>query len=480
MPGRTSRAPSALVDMARRPSVSPMCVEIDNHYQQKTYTTSSAVSGNVCIHPDFHDLYFNSVQILLLGTSTTHVDSLNLPQATTHTFLKLTMPIPNSIYPDSGCLTAGATLKIPFHFVIPQHLTLNACGHHITNDALREQHMHLLPSIGNWEKDDFSPKMSRISYRVRARAFRDDGNGEFTKVLEASQEINVIPMSTEEAPLNITPQDKLYVMSKTKSLRKSIISPKSGKITVSASQLSAPLVMSPEGRSITPTTAQLDFVFEPSSNESQPPKINAVSSKITAVTYYSTGGISEFPNLKDWVRTGYSMYGHGSYSNSTSLASTSIESPHWKQRLCERARRDSGYDSAHASDSDQSTEQRRQMRTRKGSPYYYTAKLQVPVEVSTEKRQFLPTFHSCITSRVYVLSMTVSLSTLAGVTSSITLAVPIQICVGPREGTSFDATGLPTFDAAMEEAGLEVDAYLQPRTIAVPDVEFQSQLPGYA
>ncbi|KAJ8132403.1 hypothetical protein O1611_g1224 [Lasiodiplodia mahajangana] len=75
--------------------------------------------------------------------------------------------------------------------------------------------------------------------------------------------------------------------------------------------------------------------------------------------------------------------------------------------------------------------------------------------------------------------MTVTLSALVGTSSTVTLGVPLQVGVGPREGNRVDSTGLPTFEAAMEDAALEVDAYLQPRTMSVPNIEFCSQLPGY-
>ncbi|KAK5636208.1 hypothetical protein RRF57_011920 [Xylaria bambusicola] len=458
-----------------------MDICIDNHYQSKIYTTFSSVSGHVKVHASY-DVPFDKVQILLLGTSRTRVDAINIPQATSHTFLKLLMPVPESHYPETRCFQAGTTYTIPFNFVIPQYLTLNACSHRIPNDALKDAHLRLPPSIGDWGKDDFTPHMSRITYSVRARIYQKDADGKSAKAVEASYDIKVIPIVAEDAPLNITEQDKLYIMSKRKTLRKSILSPKMGKLTVSANQ-PAPVMISSDGHSTTPTTAQVDLVFEPTSNESQPPKVVGITSKATAVTYYSAAGINQYPNLKDWARS-YGADGRGAYSSSVALPTMPVENVSWKLHVTEQGRRDSGYGFELQSDSEHSASGRYSVdsRTRnsKTTPFSYAMQVQVPVQLPTDKKQFVPTFHSCISSRVYVLWMTVTLSALVGTSSVVTLGVPLQIGVGSRGGGRVDATGLPTFEAAMEDAALEVDAYLQPRTLCMPDIEFCSRLPGYS
>ena len=470
---------SATVDSMQKhiaPKVD-MDINIDNHYQSKIYTTFSTVSGHVKVHAS-HDVPFDKVQILLLGVSRTRVDAINIPQATSHTFLKLMMPVPESYYPETRCFQASTTYTVPFNFVIPQHLTLNACSHRVPSDALKEAHLRLPPSVGDWDKDDLTPHMTRITYSVRARIYQRDAQGKSTKAVEASHDIKMIPMVAEDAPLNITEQDKLYVMSKRKTVRKSILSPKLGKLTVSANQ-PAPVMISTDGHSTTPTTALLDFVFEPASNESQPPKVAGVTSKLTAVTYYSAGGINQYPNLKNWANS-FGADGRGSYSSSAPLPTAPVGNLSWTQHVPEQGRRDSGYGSELYYESEHSLNGRHSpdSRTRNTSSYF-GMQVKVPVRLPSEKKQFIPTFHSCISSRVYILWMTVTLSALAGTSSTVTLGVPLQVGVGSRGGGRVDATGLPTFEAAMEDAALEIDAYLQPRTLSVPNIEFCSQLPGY-
>ncbi|OTB03775.1 hypothetical protein M426DRAFT_50137, partial [Hypoxylon sp. CI-4A] len=456
-------------------------IHIKNHYQSKVYTTGSEISGHVTITPQT-DVRFDTLQIVLLGTSKTRVDAVNIPQATSHTFLKLLMPVPESSYPVPRIFEAGMFYTVPFTFVIPSTLTLNACNHHVANDSVQEHHVRLPPSIGSWEKDDFAPNMSRVQYMIKARVYKDEIVGDpSTKLMEAGREIKVLPAVPEDAPLNITKNDDLYTMSKSKTLRKTIISPKSGKVTITATQPGAAM-MSPDGQTITPTTVPLELEFEPASTDTRPPKVAGVSAKVTAVTYFSAGGINHYPNLKGW-QTPFGSEGRGSYSGTTSVLTSPLETVKWTRRANSQARRDSGYgsDTLSSSDTDHApaTAPKNKTKTSLPSPIFHAAKMQVSVQLPAQKKAFVPTFHSCITSRVYVLWVTVSL-VCGGSTSHVTLGVPLQLGVTAEADPSQERSELPPSFEEVEEA--EANAYLRPRVVSVPNVRFHqnSVLPGYA
>lgn len=449
-----------------------MEVHIENHFHTKVYSTSSLVAGHVHI-TSANDLRFDKIQILLLGCSKSRVDGVNLPQITQHIFLKLEMPIPESTYPVPRVLEAGGTYKIPFEFVIPQSLTLSACNHRVSNEPIHAHHVRLPPTMGSWEKDDFAPNMAQVEYSIRARIMREE-SGENVKLMEVCHPIHVFPEAIEDAPLNITSNDTQYTMSKSKSLRKNIISPKTGKVTVSVPQPKA-VMMSADARSASNSFVILDLQYEPSSADAVPPRVTSVNSKITAITYFSTSGIKQFPNLGDWHRFGTD--GRGSYSGSVALPSASFESANWKQHYRDQARRDSGYCS---DQSDSDSARRSKKNSKRGSPFYYTARVQVPFSLPTDKKTFIPTFHSCITSRAYTLSVSVTLTSASGSTVTVPLVVPLQVGVAPLQRSSaiVDESGLPTFEAAIQDP--EVDEFLRPRVLTVPNVDFaHTPLPGY-
>lgn len=466
---------------------SNMEVHLDNHFTNRIYTSSSPISGHVKLEIG-KDTRFDTVQILFLGTSRTQMDGLRHPHSTSHTFLKLEMPIPESSYPVPRIYEAGSTYEIPFNFIVPTHLTINACNHNVDSAAVQDSHLSLPPSIGEWSgKDDFAPLMARVEYNVIARVLSEENeNGKRMKILEATHPVRVLPAHSELPPLDITPRDRLYKMSKTKVLRKSLLTGKIGSLHVSAKQPGA-VMLSPDGASASKSSAQIDFTFEPASGIALPPTVTAVSSKLTAVTYYCTGAINGFPNMGDWVRA-FGADARGSYPSTTTLSSTHIDKLRWRQNVGTDSRRGSAWSYATTDTSDTTdttdttgttseTERPGQGSGNSSSPIYHTASLQVPIELPVHKKMFVPSFHSCIVSRAYVLWISVSVS-CGNSNTSIMLGLPLQIGVQSADGVG-ESHGLPSFEAAVEEAA--ADEHLRPRVMSIPDIQFENHiLPGYA
>ena len=474
---------------------SHIAVELDNFYSSKVYTTGSSVSGNVVIITK-RDIRFDNLQILLLGNTKTRSDGVNSPQEVSHTFLKLIMPIPESSYPVPRVLETGREYTIPFHFVIPSYLTVNACNHHMSHDQLQDQHVLLPPSMGHWEKSDMSPQMAVAEYSIKARVLRDDEvTRKPSRIFETSRRIHVLPASAEEPPLNVTKRDVLYKMNKSKSVRKNLLSSKLGRITADAIQ-SSPVYVRPDGRRASGAVAQIDLKFEPASADTQLPKVSSASGKVAAHTFYSSGTIPNFPNLGDWSLQ-YMAAKHGEYSTSVALAPFEVSKNRWTQHLAPTARRDSGYASdqdecasesdslnssirqSSGSNSNSNNNKTKKLRTRSGSPIFHTTSLSIPIQLPVDKKTFIPTFHSCIVSRVYVLHLTVVVA-VGSASTTLNLALPLQVAVEPA---SPQALGLPSFETAIEEAeAAEADEdFLLPRMIAVPEWRYHetSELPGY-
>lgn len=472
--GKTSPFPKSNID-----------INLSNHYRSKIYTSSSPIKGDVTITTK-RDVSFDSIQILLMGHTKSRVEGMN-PHDVTHTFLKMIMPVPESIYPVPRMLETGRTYTIPFNFVIPNQLTINACNHHMQSDRLQDQHVLLPPSMGRWEKDDMAPEMARVEYQIKARVLRqDDFGGKSVRIMEATQTIKVLPASVEEPPLNVTEQDRLYVMSKTKTLRKNLLASKLGHLTATAIQPSPAVLRADGSRLASRPTAQINLSFDPASPDVLPPKITGITGKVTAHTFFSSSTIPTFPNLGDWNQP-FTSEKRGSYSTSVSLPAVAVPKARWAQHLSAQARRDSGYasdlneqhsDSGNAAHKRKSEHQRQSSTSGGTSPVYHTASLQIPVDLPTDRKTFVPTFHSCIASRVYTLHLSLAVAT-GSATSTVSLTVPLQVAVEAdfQQGGNMD---LPSFEAAVEEA--EADAHLRPRVLAVPEHQFTetSVLPGYA
>ncbi|KAF3767849.1 hypothetical protein M406DRAFT_25021, partial [Cryphonectria parasitica EP155] len=476
---------------ALRPDVQ-ICLK--HHYKSKTYTSGSVLEGEVTITTQ-RDTPFDSIDIVLVGCSKTRTEGYSSPHESTHTFLKLRMPVSEERYPTSRILESGATLTVPFTFVLPDFLTLSACHHKVDSEHIRDHHLCLPPSMGswargNWEKDDFAPHMAEVIYAIKARVWREQlpasassaPRARHVRIIEAVKAIQVLPSSPEAAPLSVTAKDCLYKMTKTKTLRKNLMSSKTGRLTVSGQQPRA-IMLLPDGRVSSGTTAQIDLKFEPATagagpgDVQPPPKITGVSAKIAAHTYYSASAISSLPNMGEWMRVALSDR-RGLYSSSVALPATARPA-HIGPWHMHHTRRDSGYgsDSAHNTAASCST-----ATTFHAPPVHHTATIQLPVpDLPTTRKAFVPSFHGCILSRVYTLHLSVRVETggAAGGTSTLSLDLPVQIGVEPAAGSPGAEEALPSWEDALEDAA--VDEFLRPRVMGVPQEAFQetSVLPGY-
>jgi hypothetical protein len=244
------------------------------------------------------------------------------------------------------------------------------------------------------------------------------------RIMEATQPIQVLPASAEEPPLNITDKDGLYRMSKTKILRKSLLPTKLGRLTAEATQPS-PAVLSPDGRRVmSHPLARIKLSFTPESPRTLPPTITAVTSKITAHTYFASSTISSFPNLGQW-NSPYQLDRRGQYFTSATLPPTTLaQQPAWTPVL---SRRDSGYGGGNSSDSDHAP--KTNAHTDDSAAHSHTTTLTIPLALPTDKKTFAPTFHSCIASRVYSVQLTVQLCT-KGTAGSVSVVVPLQVAIG--------------------------------------------------
>lgn len=496
-----SEAGSSLSAHARRTSFpkSDIQIHIKNHYKTKTYTSSSPVSGEVTITTQ-RDVRFDSIEIILLGGSKTRTEGYSAPHESNHTFLKLIMPISESNYPVPRILETGRSLTIPFHFVLPHYLTLSACHHKVNSDHVREQHLCLPPSMGNWargnwEKDDLAPHMAEVVYSIKARVWREpELSGRPIKVMEAVKSIQVLPAFAESAPLTIDHNETLYKMSRSKTLRKNLISTKLGTLTVSAQQPRA-INLHPDGRVAADSVAQLDLQFVPLAADALPPKITSLAAKIVAHTYYSAGPIHSLPNTTEFMKAGLAER-RGVYSTSVTLPNVTLDDPSTLSWTPHRlSRRDSGYGSDTSADEErpqlpQQRERRKSslanlIRTRPSSPSssntFHTTSIALPLTLPTAKKTFVPSFHSCILSRVYTLH--VALTVDSATATKIALDLPVQIAVvGASLGGAAVEEELPSWAEAVEDAA--VDDFLRPRVLGLLEDEGRMNdggggLPGY-
>ena len=316
--------------------------------------------------------------------------------------------------------------------------------------------------------DDLAPEMSKITYVIHVKVIKNkDRDGRNVVLVEGMKKLRVVPAMAEAPPMSLGHGFDDYVLSKTKLLRKGVFSGKLGRITASVAQTRAIMLPLSTPDSIMPipatTMATVNLRFDPQDASSKPPKLGGLRTKIRATTFYAARPAQEFPTRISMAAAVEST--RGVYDFGVPVSSLCVEAVIWEMQTSapstQRRNSDSSVTSTDDSDNATATEQ-------KNIGTYYTATILVPINLPSSKR-FVPSFHTCVVSRVYTLEMLLTIQTPGTVvpSSSISLRVPVQIAA---MGNLTGFTELTPAEAAAELA--EVNEFFRPRVIEMPSEEF--------
>lgn len=447
-----------------------------------SYSTMDTIAGHVAITAP-SDTRFEDIDIAFIGTSHTYVDRVTTTPSMTgrsessHRFLTLRQPLDQSCFPTPKIFEAGRTYKFPFTFNIPERLLPKACTHGVVADHVRDQHMMVPPSFGDPDLsgfgstllDDLAPEMATITYGVKVRiAVRGLSDNTVHVLTERLKKVRVKPAFEEQAPLNIDGSDE-FRPKQEKTIKKGLFKGKLGTLTARTIQpkpFSIPGARTSNNEPIT-TVAKLVLRFDPAEEGTQPPALSSLHTKLRVATFYAT---TARHNLPSRAQLAFDM-SQGVYAENVALNSLCISKAKWEQHTAAEnpapaclMRRDSGISDC-SMESDSTTAFSTGILA-PSSNYkngtFYTAQILVPVTL-TEKKNFIPTFHSCLISRTYTLGL--QFTPQGG--SSFSLKVPVQICANGSD------TGIENARARSVEAIMYQEAadMFTPRSIAPPNFD---------
>jgi hypothetical protein len=401
-----------------------------------------------------------------------------------HRFLALRQPLSDADFPSPRIFEAGRVYKFPFAFTIPAQLLPKSCTHPVVSDQVRDTHLLLPPSLGdpdlagfgNTLLDDLAPDMSKIVYGIKVRiAHQRLPDGAMSILAERTKKVRVKPAFEEQAPLNIDGNDE-YRPKQSKRMKKGLFKGRLGTLTAQTVQ-PRPLVI-PGARTSNnkpiATVAKLVIRFDPADESYAPPKLSSLATKLKVSTHYASCPRQRFPTRST---LGFDMT-QGIYSESVPLSTLCIASAQWEKHLPdpttttppspELTRRDSGVSTCSTSSASAfASGILAPSKDYKNGPFY-TSTIQVPVSLTT-KKNFIPTFHSCLISRSYTLSIT--FAPQAGPT--LHLKVPVQICADGSDTGIENARARSVEESVLREAA---DMFF-PRSVAPPP-EFNGRRPS--
>lgn len=410
----------------------------------------------------------------------------------THIFLKLVQPIPTSTLVQINDIPANETRLVPFTFVVPGHALPTICRHHVESPAVRNAHLELPPSLGAGSEvpseedgtgitklEDYCPNMVTISYYIRvkltkAAGFDDNGRPRMKPVAEETRKLRVIPATAEQPPISIEGQEEEYCLRRVKAVKKGMFKPTSGHFTMESVQpgplrLPAPTMSCANFymASLMHTVATVTLRFDSENANDTPPKLAMLNSKLKVITFYQS-----MP-LEDWPKRTTLMHDPRRQVNidTVALSTRNMGSVTWHRQDASTPPQQPPIHPIPAPP------------TKEVNPSkpFYLAQLLVPITLPPNKH-FVPTFHSCLVSRIYVLELSQEFkATGNNLNQSCTLRIPVQILSEPREGAGTVPT--PAYAEPDEEYvddEEELGDYFTPRTTGPPPPAFTATSPSNA
>ena len=356
--------------------------------------------------------------------------------------------------PDSRVFGADTAYEVPFRFIIPHRLSTAGCPLGCSSEAAREQHLRTPPTVGSMNMDDLASELSKIKYTIEARVFKSSPTGKRNTLMESCHEIRVLPFRTEDAPLDVTTKDTIYCLQQTKTIRKGVLLGKIGHLCASAAPPPA-IALMPSGLGSSTSKLSVAFEFAPTSQGVLPPQIDYISAKLEVRTYHSLVHIESMPNLGGRQSNLLRMY-----CITQKLSSGPLKSLAWEHHQSTNSHPKPSNSSCNDGtnlEEDAGEAQSHERNNNLSLPIYtanYDFDLTLP---SSNKKTFLPTFHSCLISRTYVIKVAIGVGIQNMVFS---LAIPLQISVGPsnelggNELPSYATIGLETSHDSIEDSAL--------------------------
>lgn len=315
--------------------------------------------------------------------------------------------------------------------------------------------------------NDMCPDMCRIAYIVRVSVLRRDGEKSQRKALASSgKKVRIIPAVDEEPPINVPDhEDDGYCTRKEKDVRRGWTRAKRGRIVVAAAQPKS-IELLPESNKneieSVNSVATLHLRFDPAHEHEQPPSLGTVGTKLTTSTFFSANPWTDFPGT---ARAGsWAQLGRGIYIESVPLSTRCVASAQWTKHSS-RDEDSIRRDSLNSTSSSESLPGPSASFDTTKTPHYYTTSVIVPITLPENKAP-VPTFHSCLISRVYSLDLSVSYhpANTSFLGPAMSLKLPIQVSSASRFGNKDDGLGMVISPAEVEAE------FFTPRSVSGADI----------
>jgi hypothetical protein len=413
---------SWLKEPSRPAAVLTLNIEVKD---QQTFTTRERIIGKLTIEPVV-DTPFEKLEIKLQGISRTYGRRIvpHAPNArtitTAHRFLELTQPDLEHCFPRDKVFRAGRHYNFPFEFAIPDRMLPATCRHVVESPEIHELHTSMPPSFGDQRPDeatDYAPRKASVKYRIVARVFEGAepaGNSKMKTIACDSERIRFMPSDAMPMPVSthinragaFLPLRKLWAK-------------RFGDLAVTSIQASTfrvRKVHSDMWHSGLSGQVKLRLMFIPASDGAEPPRQIELSGIFRTETTSAVSPLLQLPSTDPWL--GPELDRHT--APSVMLSSRAVGNISWKRVSAA----DTEFsEKCHSYEVPPSFKPPRSPC----STSHYSAEIVASLTAAVGC-SLVPTFHSCLISRTYIIDLRLSTPTLAlGSFSAMRLKVPVLV-----------------------------------------------------
>ena len=237
---------------------------------------------------------------------------------------------------------------------------------------------------------------------------------------EGSKKLRIIPAVEEQPPLDVILEgdDRYdYKMRREKNIRKGTFKGKLGRIVVQSRQPQSLRLPYPRGANAdcNPTTvATVDVRFDPIEESSVAPGLNSLQSKLKVATCFASKPMDMIPTKSDDYH--YSNV-RGIYVETLNLSSLCLSNIEWQKHTPSTSLPNPQHPGVP-----------NPSEAYNGGSFY-TAKIVVPISLPKGNRVLVPSFHSCLVSRIYALDLYLSINTpnATFIDPTVHLKLPLQV-----------------------------------------------------
>lgn len=380
---------------------------------KNVYSTHDQIAGNVYLTLK-ENTFVHDLSITFNGRCTTILTNLqpwsNASASTRrqHTFLCVDQPIESCTISHLRANKASRDYEVPFTFTVPEYLTSHACCHNTVSNVVKQAHLLLPPSLGQTRgtmdvMDSFTPENAKIEYTICVRLKLSLRHESPIKMIEKELPVLVMPTRAEEPPLVLQAENTSYRMQTRKNVHNSTtkIRGRTGKLTATTSQpgpLNAYQKLQP-GDGMTMLIVNLRF--DPTDKSELPPHILSVRNQLHAYTFCNSSSYDTIPIPSDFDADTDSSNLH---KRSAEMAKHDIGGVRW-------LRHNNTPKPNHYNDEKASYVSAQSVNDY--SATFYTTSIQIPITHPQQKKKrsstyIAPSFNSCIICRNYALEVKIA------------------------------------------------------------------------